>query len=74
MNGLNFNSICSDCGKCCYRTLVQDGGGDYDDMQPFCGKLRQTISSVKVDNKPCKLPPGKYYKAVIAGREIRMGC
>jgi hypothetical protein len=51
--------------------MIQDGG-DYDDMQPFCGKSRQTISYVKADNKPCKLPSGKYYKAVIAGRKNRV--
>ena len=71
MSVLEFNYICVDCGKCCYKTMIQDGG-DYDDMQPFCGKSRQTISYVKADNKPCKLPSGKYYKAVIAGRKNRV--
>lgn len=54
----------NDCARCAYSEMFQDGGGDYDDMQRRCKKHKVNVSYTRNDNKPCKLPEGKYYVAL----------
>lgn len=57
------NTTNPDCERCCCKTMIQDGG-DYEEIVPYCGKFNVRLFYKTVDNKPCKLKPGSYYKAV----------
>ena len=50
-----------DCERCCEKTMVDDGGGDYEDMQPYCIMFERMLGYIKEDNKPCELKIGEYY-------------
>jgi hypothetical protein len=52
----------TDCEKCAYSQPFQDGC-DYYDMQLRCMKNGSIVTYTRNDEKPCKLPEGKYYKA-----------
>jgi len=50
-----------DCQKCCFCRYFDDGGGDYKDMVFHCDKVDKRVTFTRDDDKPCKLPKGKYY-------------
>jgi len=59
MDGSNMTN--RDCERCCCKTMIEDGGGDYEEIVPYCGRFNARLFYKTVDNKPCKLKPGSYY-------------
>ena len=63
--GMSSDNTNLDCEKCSYKTMMDDGGGEYEDIEPYCIKLHRFLEYVKDNNKPCKLPKGSYFETKI---------
>lgn len=55
-----------DCEKCHYCQYIDMGGGDYSEYEYWCEKMEIKVTFKRHDDKPCKLPKGKYFIAKVS--------
>jgi hypothetical protein len=56
-----YSEINKDCKKCTYSRRYNEDPEFSGSIIWTCGRKHTQLTSVKAEDKPCKLPKGKYY-------------